>query len=147
MEVISPNQSAFLPLIFILDNIFLTHEMIEYAKKSKQSLVFLKLDCSKAYDRVDLEFLFQVMERLSFPVEFIRMTKLLFSGVGACVSVNGKLTQKFPITQGVRQGCPLAPYLFLIISEFLNMCVKAEMRVGHIRGITLPGTPEPQTIL
>jgi hypothetical protein len=147
MEVISPNQSAFLPLRFILDNIFLTNETIAYAKKSNQSLVFLKLDFSKAYDRVDLEFLFLVMERLGFPIEFVKMTKLLFFEVGASVSINGNLTQKFPISQGVRQGCPLAPYLFLIIGEVLNMCIKAEERAGHIRGITLPGTPEPQTLL
>jgi hypothetical protein len=58
MEVISPDQSAFLPLRFILDNIFLIHETIAYAKKSRQFLVILKLDFSKAYDRVDLVFLF-----------------------------------------------------------------------------------------
>ena len=94
--------------------------------------MFLKLGYSKAYNRIDLAFLFQVMERLGFPVKFIRMTKLLFLGIGACVSVNGKLTQTFPITQGVHQGCPLAPYLFLIVGEVLNMCVKAKMSVKHI---------------
>jgi hypothetical protein len=147
MEVISPDQSAFLPLRFILDNIFLTHETITHAKKSRQPLVFLKLDFSKAYDRVDLFFLFRVMERLGFPVEFIRMTKLLFFEAGASVSIDGKRTKKFPISQGVRQGCPLAPYLFLIMGEVLNMCVKDDVRAGRIRSITLPGIPEPQTIL
>jgi hypothetical protein len=147
MEVISPDQSAFLPLRFILDNIFLTHETIAHAKKSRQSLMFLKLDFSKAYDRVDLAFLFRVMERLGFPSEFINMSKLLFRDARACVSVNGRLTEKFTITQGVRQGCPLAPYLFLIIGEVLNMSIKAEASIGHIRGITLPGTLELQIIL
>jgi hypothetical protein len=139
MEVISPDQSAFLPLRFKLDNIFLTHETIAHAKRSKQPLVSLKLDFSKAYDKVDVGFLFQVMERLGFPIEFIRMTKLLFYEARASVSINGRLTQKFVITQGVRQGCPLAPYLFLIIGEVLNMSVKAEVHAGRIRGIMLPG--------
>jgi hypothetical protein len=147
MEVISSDQSAFLPLRFILDNIFLTHETIAHAKKSNQPLVFLKLDFSKAYDRIDLAFLFLAMERFGFPVEFFKMVKLLFLDAGACVSVNGNLTKRFSISQGVRQGCPVAPYLFLIIGEVLNLCVKDEERAGHIRAITLPGSFVPQTIL
>jgi hypothetical protein len=53
METIDQNQSMFLPFRFILNNILLTHETIAWAKKSKQPLVFLKLDFSDAYDKVD----------------------------------------------------------------------------------------------
>lgn len=48
MEIISSDQSAFLPMRYILDNIFLTHETIDFAKCSRQPLLFLKLDFSKA---------------------------------------------------------------------------------------------------
>lgn len=122
MEIISPDQSAFLPMRYILDNLFLTHETIDFAKSSKQPLLFLKLDFSKAYDKVELRFLFQAIKRLGFPPFFIHMTELLFTGAMASVSVNGNRTSKFPISQGVRQGCPLAPYLFLIVGEVLNIC-------------------------
>jgi hypothetical protein len=146
MEIISPDQSAFLPLRFILNNIFLTHETIAYAKKTSQSLVFLKLDFSKAYDRVDLSFLFSAMLIMGFPREFTNMLKLLFEGAQASVSVNGKSTDKFKISQGVRQGCPVAPYLFLIVGEILNECIKREVSVGRIRGIRLPGSEEQQIL-
>jgi hypothetical protein len=53
MEVINLDQSAFLPLRVILDNILLTQEMMSWAKQSRQSLLFLKLDFSKAYDMVE----------------------------------------------------------------------------------------------
>jgi hypothetical protein len=53
---------------------------------------------------------------------------------------------QFPILQGVRQGCPLAPYLFLIIGEFLNFAIKREVSKGQIQGINLPGASEPQKI-
>lgn len=49
MEVISSDQSAFLPLMFILDNILLTHKTIDWADHTGQPLIFLKLDFSKAY--------------------------------------------------------------------------------------------------
>jgi hypothetical protein len=67
MELISPDQSAFLPIRFILDNIFLTYETIAYAKQTHQPLLFLKLDFSNAYDKVDLKFLFATLEHLGFP--------------------------------------------------------------------------------
>jgi hypothetical protein len=146
MEVISPDQSAFLPMRFILDNIYLTHETIAYAKQTHQPLLFLKLDFSKAYDKVDLVFLFSALTRLGFPTSFVRMVRLLFQDAVARVNVNGKATQAFPIQQGVRQGCPLAPYLFLVIGEILNHAIKREVVRGRICGINLPGASEQQTI-
>lgn len=52
-KIICDDQSAFLPGRFILDNIMLTHETIDWARHSHQPLIFLKLDFSKAYDKVD----------------------------------------------------------------------------------------------
>lgn len=53
MEVISADQSAFLPLYYILDNIILTHETKDWTAHSNQYQYFLKLDFSKAYDIAD----------------------------------------------------------------------------------------------
>jgi hypothetical protein len=74
------------------------------------------------------------------------MVRLLFRDAVARVSVNGKATSTFRIQQGVRQGCPLAPYLFLIVSEILNHNIKKETQQGCIKGIDLPRAIEPQTI-
>jgi hypothetical protein len=145
-EIISFYQSTFLPMRYILDNIFLTHETIAFAKQSSQPLLFLKLDFNKAYDKVDLFFLFQALESLGFPPLFLNMTRLLFHNAVARVSINGKSTPAFPIQQGVRQGCPLVPYLFLVVGEILNHTIMREVQRGRIQGINLPGALEPQTI-
>jgi hypothetical protein len=55
-------------------------------------------------------------------------------------NVNGHQTQAF------RQGCPLAPYLFLIVGEYLNCVIKREVGQGRICGIQLPRATESQTI-
>lgn len=83
MEVISPDQSAFLLLRYILDNIVLTQEIVNWAKVSKQPLFLLILDFAKAYDRVSWRFLFGAMRALGFDQTFINMTKLLFIGATA----------------------------------------------------------------
>jgi hypothetical protein len=89
MEVISADQSAFLPMRFILVNILLIHETIDWATFSCQPLIFLKLDFSKAYDMVDWSFLFRAMDKLGFPAEFVDMTRLLVHEASATVKVNG----------------------------------------------------------
>ena len=53
VEVIDSDQTAFLPLRFILDNIILTHELIQWVKELCQEFIFLKLDFSKTNDRVE----------------------------------------------------------------------------------------------
>lgn len=93
-EVISDDQSAFLPGRFILDNIMLTHETIEWARHSRQPLLFLKLDFSKAYDKVDWCFLLEAMTRMGFPNNFMSMIRLLLSGA----ATTSTSTAGFPLT-------------------------------------------------
>jgi len=66
------------------------------------------------------------------------MTMLLFQGARASVKVNGSQSQSFPIQRGVRQGCPLAPYLFLIVVEVMNSMFKEGVSHSLIKGIRLP---------
>lgn len=137
-EVISDDQSAFLPGRFILDNIMMTHETIDWARHSCQPLIFFKLDFSKAYDKVDWGFLFATMTKIGISTPFLDMVRLLLLDASNHVNVNGKLSPTFEIHRGVRQGCPMAPYLFLIISEALNALIKQQVELDLIKGITLP---------
>jgi hypothetical protein len=112
----------------------------------QQALLFLKLDFSKVYDMVDWGFLFGAMNTLGFPSEFIDLIKLLFKNATACVKVNGSLSESFKIARGVRQGCPVAPYLFLIAAEVLNMMVATKVEQGRVKGIELPFRNRQQII-
>jgi hypothetical protein len=103
-EVISPDQKAFLPKRYILDNIVIIQETLNWTKVSKQPLLLLKLDFAKAYDRVLWVFLFQIMEDLGFDQTFVNMVKLLFNGASASVCINRNPSASFRIERGVRQG-------------------------------------------
>ena len=138
MDVISPDQLAFLPLRFILDNLLITQETMAWAEFSNQTLIFLKLDFLKAYDMVEWQCMYKILEKLGFPQVFIKMVSLLFHDALACIKLNGELSPYFPIQRGVRQGCSLAPYLFFIVAEVLNAMVSQEMREGRVRCISFP---------
>lgn len=68
-EIIAPYQCAFVPNRLITDNIIIGYEClhkIRYRRKGKQSYMTLKLDISKAYDRIEWNFLKAVMLKLGF---------------------------------------------------------------------------------
>lgn len=52
MEIIDVDQTTFLLIRYIINNVLLTHETINWAKRSKHDLIFLKFDFVKAYDKV-----------------------------------------------------------------------------------------------
>ena len=137
---------AFLPLRFILDNIVLTQESLQWAKLSRQPTVFLKLDFSKAYDKVSWQFLFRTMRKMGVSEVFTKWVKLLFTGATAAVNLNSNPGENFTVERGVRQGCPFAAYLFLIVGEALTHTIKKAVKEGRLKGITLLGGIKQQCI-
>ena len=55
----------------------------------------------------------------------------------------GHLSEFFDCTRGVHQGCPIAPYLFLVVAQFLFQLIQ---RNGHIRGITIGDSIELKSL-
>lgn len=113
--------------------------MIEWAKSSRQGLVLLQLDFAKTFDMVSWDFLFATMAYMGVPGSFTNIVKMLLQGASTTVSLNSQLTEAFPIKRGVRQGCPLEPYLFLMVAYPLNIAAKAE---PGLKDISLPGGPK-----
>ncbi len=60
--------------------------------------------------------------------------------------MNEKVSKALVIERGMRQGCPLAPYLFLIVGEALNDKIYEEQKLGRIEGIHLPMPKRKQII-
>ncbi|CAA7044435.1 unnamed protein product [Microthlaspi erraticum] len=68
-DMVSENQSAFLPQRAISDNVLITHETLHYLKTSKakkEVYMAVKSDMTKAYDRIEWEFVRLVLKRLGF---------------------------------------------------------------------------------
>jgi hypothetical protein len=127
--------------------VFFTHEIIDWTITSNRPLVLLKLNFTEAYDKVSWVFLFNTMERLGMLQELVNLVSVLIKDVKATMGVNGNITPYFHVHKGVRQGWPLAPYIFLIMGEILNMMFNGVMKIGKVRGIKMFNSKGQQTFL
>lgn len=83
-------------------------------------MIFFDLDFAKIYYKVSWTFLFKAMQRLGIHERFIGWTRMFFKNSNAKVTSNKSNGKEFMVEKGVRQGCPLAPNVFLIMEEILN---------------------------
>ncbi|XP_028062862.1 uncharacterized protein LOC114266180 [Camellia sinensis] len=139
-EIISINQSAFVAGRLISDNVLASFEIFHFLKNKrhgKEGHFALKLDMSKAYNRVEWRFVRGVMERMGFNQYFVDTILYCISSVSYSVLVNGHPTKTFVPKRGLRQGDPLSPYLFVLCAEGLSSLIKRAEREGKLTGVAV----------
>jgi hypothetical protein len=131
-RLISPEQSAFLKGRNIGDSIMLLQLLPhQLAAEGHRGALVAFLDFCKAYDSVSREFLREVLLAIGVGDKFVAWVMLLLGqNTRACAVVNGYKSVKVQFTAGVRQGCPLAPLLYLFVGEALLRFLKAQPALG-----------------
>ena len=138
--VVAKDQTCSVPERYIGENVAFLRDVVDYATVSNVPVAILSLDQEKAFDRVDWGFLYATLSKMGFGSSFIRWVRLFYTGVQSCVKVNGYLSPFFLLSRGVRQGCPLSPLLYVLVSEVLAVNIRANPRVI---GLSLPNSPDP----
>ena len=103
-------------------------------KITKRPGILLLIDFEKAFDTVRWSFIDKTLKAFNFGITFRKWVSVLYKNVQSAVLNNGLLTEFFSPSRGVRQGCPLSVYLFILVAELLAMNIRSNK---NIKGISL----------
>jgi len=136
-SLISENQGGFVPRRQISDNVILIQEAIHSSINRKEKGMIIKLDMANAFDRVSHQFLKATLEKIGISSTFISRIMECISLPWTAPLINGRPSNYFRSSRGLKQGCPLSPFLYIIMAETLSIHLENQRRQKEITGISI----------
>ncbi|XP_050207383.1 uncharacterized protein LOC126656807 [Mercurialis annua] len=150
-NIISENQSAFTKGRNISDNIILAHELTHHLKTRRGNQSYelaLKLDMSKAYERIEWIFVKRVLRKMGFHFVWIKWIMECISSVTYSLNFNGDVHGFISPSRGLRQGDPLSPLIFIMCAECFSALLLQAERNQLISGVCIaPQSPSISHLL
>lgn len=128
-SIIHQDQKGFMRGRNIGDGLREIEDLISFSSIKDIPGLIVALDIEKAFDSLRWDMLDAALEIFGFGTNFRKWTQIFFSEIQTCVSNNGHSSGYFSPSRGVRQGCNISPFFFIIALEILAI------RIRHNRGI------------
>ena len=132
-DLIHEDQNGFLKGRYIGCNIRTIIGLIEFADTRDIPGSIVLLDFEKAFDSVEHEFLFEVLNRFNLGNNFVQWVKTFYNCRRSYVINNGFLSRPINMSRGIFQGCPISPFLFLFALEVFAIAVRDNDRIKGIK--------------
>ena len=128
-NLIDSSQTGFIKGRYIGENIRLIYDVIEYAEKHNKAGILFFADFEKAFDSLNHKFIFKTLDLFNFGPNLKSWVSLIYKNPTSCILYNGFLSDSFSIKRGVRQGCPLSPYIFILSIELLSIAIRKNKNI------------------
>ena len=132
LKLINPDQTGFVKGRYIGQNIQLLMDALE--QTSRQDILgILLLDFRKAFDTLEWPFIQETLSAFNFGESIKHWVSTFYAKCESSVLNDGFYTEPFPLSRGVRQGCPLSPLLFISGAEFLASRIRQDKNIQGIK--------------
>jgi ribonuclease HI/exonuclease III len=136
-SIVPENQGGFIKGRHIADNIILVQEALHSSLGRKEKGMIIKLDLANAFDKVNHNFLFAVMKKFGFDDNFVNWIRACIDSPWIAPMVNGRVTNFFKASRGLRQGCPLSPLLYAIQASVLSYQLENARITSNLKGLQI----------
>ena len=134
-KIINTDQSGYIKNRFIGGNIRLISDIFEYIDNRNEGGAIIFCDFEKAFDTVEINFLISVLKKFNFGPNFTRWISTFYTNIEASIKSNNWISEPFPVSRGIRQGCPVSALLFIVAAEIMATAIRQNQ---NIKGIKLP---------
>lgn len=116
----------------------LSQEIIHYTKQYKQDGIIIKVDFEKVYDKINWEYLLEVLQSRGLCSRWIIWIRKWLLSSQSCIIINGDFTPYFYCKRGIRQGDPLSPFLFILAADILSKIFNKGKQANVFQGLGPP---------
>ena len=109
-------------------------ELISHTAARNIPGLLIFLDFEKAFDSVEWSFVWKTLSSFNFGPSLISWIKLCYCSIESYVLNNGWASSYFTPERGVRQGCPISPYIFILCAEVLANKIRENKDIKGITG-------------
>lgn len=136
-NVIFEGKNAFLPSRQILEGVVVENEMLDLAKRTNKSCLPLNVYFEKVYDSISWSFIDYMLMRHGFSTTWRKWMWGCYTTNSISVLVNGSPTSEFSAFRGLKQGDPLAPFLFIMAAVGLAGLIRKAEESKSFKGLRL----------
>ena len=131
-NLISDDQTSFIKDRFIGENIRLIDSVMKFTTSRNIPGLLLFLDFEKAFDTLEWAFIHKTLRYFNFGPSLLKWIKVSYRNIESCILNNGWASNFFQLSRGVRQGCPLSPYKFILSVEVMAEGIRKRKEIVGI---------------
>ncbi|PVD21538.1 hypothetical protein C0Q70_17336 [Pomacea canaliculata] len=135
-----PQQAGFHPGRSCSEHIFILRQILEQSNEWNTPLYINFIDLEKAFDSIHRESLWKILRHYGVPAKLVQVIAMLYSDFKSQVVCDTELTDPFNVSTGVKQGCILSPFLFILAMDWIMKTSTDNERRGIRWTMTMTAT-------